>query len=290
MQISSFNGYVGRQLNKLTHKKFMQGQFTKNYETPAAFAAAMVFTSIVSKDVINCYLYTTQSWNNKKIPEDKRKFVAMTDLTNGIIMVGGQILTGIAIEKKLGPKWLGKLYNGDKPKVVNGVQSFDPIPESKAPLAPDNIYKSALVTVEKNKQKIMGKIKDLETNPEARKDICDQLVAKHGKDGKVGKSIGVGFGLIIMLLGTNALVKRTIAPLLSTPMASWVKKKYVDPKDAAAAAKAKEANKTEAKPEDKKAQTPEELDAKLLDHSTAPWNYTSKDGDKVEIKKIAVSK
>lgn len=289
MNISSLNKSIGKTLNKWTYSKTFQKQFNKCVTAPEAYAAAIVVTSIVSKDVINCVLYTSQSWNNKKIPEDKRKFVAMTDLTNGIIMVGGQLLAKMIIEKKTGPNLYGKLFSGEKLKFKNGVKTIESRLGSKAPLAPDNAYKSGMDAVEKHKQQIMEKIKEFEKNPEVRKDICEELAKKHGKDGKVGKAINTGFGIIVVMLGTTALVKRTIAPLLSTPWASWVKKKYIDPKDAAAAAaKAAEAKKAEAKPEDKKAQTPEELDAKLLDHSTAPWNYTSKDGDKVEIKNVAV--
>src|SRR5574344_787589 len=48
--------------------------------------------SLIIKDGFGCYLYVKQSLHNKKIPEDKRKFVAALDLTNGGLMILMQIL------------------------------------------------------------------------------------------------------------------------------------------------------------------------------------------------------
>ena len=47
--------------------------------------------SIVAKDGIGCYKYVTQSLHNDKIPDEKRKFVAALDLTNGLLMILAQI-------------------------------------------------------------------------------------------------------------------------------------------------------------------------------------------------------
>ena len=56
------------------------------------FITALGIFSILLKDGLGCYLYVKQSLNNKKIPSDKRKFVAALDLTNGGLMIGMQLL------------------------------------------------------------------------------------------------------------------------------------------------------------------------------------------------------
>lgn len=70
--------------------------------------------SIVAKDGLGCYLYVTQSLNNKDIPDDKRKFVASLDLTNGLLMIGFQLLMFFVTRSALGKlfdKTGGKMFN-----------------------------------------------------------------------------------------------------------------------------------------------------------------------------------
>lgn len=66
----------------------------------AGSAAAMVATiSCVTKDAVNCCYYVKQSLDNKRIPEEKRKFVASLDLANGILNVVTQLIIGPATER-----------------------------------------------------------------------------------------------------------------------------------------------------------------------------------------------
>lgn len=69
-------------MNKLTNT------FTKN---PEKTLAGIAVTSIIIKDGVGCYKYVTQSLKNDKIPEQKRKFVAALDLTNGLLMIVSQV-------------------------------------------------------------------------------------------------------------------------------------------------------------------------------------------------------
>lgn len=57
---------------------------------PDSLLRNIAMASVISKDAVGCYYYVTQSLKNEKIPEDKRKFVAALDLSNGILNVGVQ--------------------------------------------------------------------------------------------------------------------------------------------------------------------------------------------------------
>ena len=95
---------AGKFLDKAAQLKPIQKGLDLAKKDPAKFATNMLLFSIVSKDAVGCYLYTTQSLNNKKIPEDKRKFVASMDLMNGILMVGGQTIVGkMLVDKQFMP-------------------------------------------------------------------------------------------------------------------------------------------------------------------------------------------
>ena len=65
----------------------------KNYEkNNTKFIEGVAVTSIVLKDAVGCYMYVNQSLNNKKIPEEKRAFVAALDLANGGLMIAAQLI------------------------------------------------------------------------------------------------------------------------------------------------------------------------------------------------------
>lgn len=271
---------LNKPIEYLATRKWMAKECEKGFLKPEAFAATMMVTSIVSKDLVGCAVYTTQSWNNKKIPEDKRKFVAMTDLTNGIIMVGGQFLAGKVIEKKIGPSIFGKYFSGQKEKInkEKGVMEYFDIPDSKAPLTKDHVHVRCDSFIKENAAKLKTMGFDTSVDKDV-KSITKELVAKFARDGKQAKAIKTGFGIIVTAIGTTALVKRTLAPLLSTPLASAVKKKYVDNKPSGKKSeKAKSAKKSEEKPN---------LDDKLLDHTQAPWAYANNGDDKKVIQKVS---
>ena len=95
----------------------MNAEWMKKLTTPASSSAVatVAMLSNLTKDAVNCYYYVTQSLNNKKIPEDKRKFVAGLDLSNGILNVVTQALLGSAVikwsdkifDRKIAPKFYG---------------------------------------------------------------------------------------------------------------------------------------------------------------------------------------
>lgn len=92
-------------------------------ETPTDMAGTLALVSTITKDVVNCYYYTTQSLNNKKIPEEKRKFVAGLDLSNGILNVIVPGILGVLINnnsKSIFKKWFGKYFTEDAGKKLYG--------------------------------------------------------------------------------------------------------------------------------------------------------------------------
>ena len=82
----------------------------KTLETAISISA---ITSLAVKDGIGCYMYVTQSLNNKEIPDDRRNMVAAMDMVNGGFMIGAQILMFFGMKKlnkTLFPKIFDRLY------------------------------------------------------------------------------------------------------------------------------------------------------------------------------------
>lgn len=275
MAISSLYKGAGRICESVANQKWLTKKLEIGRTQEAKFAATMLVTSIVSKDLVGCFLYTTQSWNNKKIPEDKRKFVAMTDLMNGIIMVGGQFLVGMIIDKKLTPKLLGKNLTGT---VVDKDTKVESTISTVKAYSSDNIHELAKKAV----QEKAAELKKLGVNVE-KIDVAEigkKAVKKFGKGGAKYATVVSGFGLLVTAIATTALTKRTLAPLASTPLASWFKGRYLDD---AKKPGSKKASKADQKQDDKKVKSQDEM----LDHTVAPWNYTNQDGDKATFNKTA---
>lgn len=183
---------AGKALDKTAQLKPIQKGITLAKKDPAKFATNMLLFSIVSKDAVGCYLYTTQSLKNKKIPEEKRKFVASMDLMNGILMVGGQTIVGkMIVDKMLAPKIQGHFTN-------------------KA-LSDANITKNVTETIAKN----ADKLKEMGVDG-SKLDVTSiaNTVSKSTKAPFIK-----GLGILTTALATTALIKRTIVPLLSTPLA-----------------------------------------------------------------------
>ncbi|MFA7658022.1 MAG: hypothetical protein WCY19_01155 [Candidatus Gastranaerophilaceae bacterium] len=217
---NSINEPIGKFMNYTTRKWFAK-TLEKGYKEPAKYAAKMMVLSIVSKDAINCAIYTYQSYNNKEIPERKRKFIAAMDLINGIINVGGQILSFMLIERLLTPilesKYTG-IFKDPKTEVERLVKS-------DAALAPDHVYELAQNII-KEKQAELKKIKDVNIDDVMKnikvisKDVVEKLSQTKGKD------LATGLSLLVGALGTMALVKRTITPLVSTPLAGLLSDRW----------------------------------------------------------------
>lgn len=165
----------------IINSKFMQKWIP---EDPAKAASGLALLSTVTKDAVNCCYYTYQSYNNKRIPEDKRKFVAANDLSNGFY----NVVIPLALK--------GPIDKGNKYIFDNYFKKY--FSESAA----RNIY---------------NKIKD--TNPQYTFDMIKDNLSK--KSMGYAKS---GLGVIFTLVISQIICKRIITPTLATPSADYVKK------------------------------------------------------------------
>ncbi len=144
--------------------------------------------SIVAKDGLGCYLYVTQSMNNKDIPDDKRKFVAALDLTNGLLMIGFQILMFFTVsnkvcQTKMFDKVFGKMFNRPVKKLYQSIIKTKPGHEHL-----DDIKYS------QDFNDFRGKVKD-------------------------------AFGGFTSLIAATIVGKRMLVPFIATPLAGKVEKK-----------------------------------------------------------------
>lgn len=145
--------------------------------------------SIVAKDGIGCVKYVTQSLHNDKIPEEKRKFVASLDLTNGVLMILAQIGMFFLMRKYSGPLFK-KLFR----------KSFNP-----------EVGK-AIGSEIRMKQKQEGL-------PIVRKsDFNKAFQESEDKNSSV-------FKFIVDIAAATIIGKRVIVPFIATPLAAKVKKK-----------------------------------------------------------------
>lgn len=159
----------------------------KNYQANnTKYIGALALTSIALKDGLGCYMYVKQSLNNKQIPEDKRKFVAALDLTNGGLMILSQVLmyftiSSAKVQKKIFNSMFGKKFDETSKKV----------------------YEAAI----KNKDKF----KNL-TGKEFNMTFDKFLKDVHGF-----------FGIFTSLVAATILAKRVIVPFIATPLADKAK-------------------------------------------------------------------
>lgn len=254
--ISSINKANGSFMN-YTAKKLSKN-LEKGLKEPATFAAKMLVLSFVSKDAVNCILYTYQSYNNKKIPEDKRKFVAFLDLFNGIINVGGQIASLVLIERLLTPR-LESIYTGALKYVNKDGKHAEKMVKTSAPLSDDTLYMHTENAIKENADLIKSKVKNVNIDSLLKdaKSVNNEIIKELGHSSSKGKQITTGLNIVISALATNALIKRTLAPLIATPLAG----KFSENK-----------GKKTAKPE-----TKSETESAI---ESTPWNKIASDNSK----------
>lgn len=107
---------VMKPLRWASERGFIKKAGNKVFDNNRKYIDGLGVASIIAKDGLGCYLYVTQSLNNKNIPDDKRKFVAALDLTNGLLMIGFQILMFFTVshkvcQTKMFDKFFGKMFD-----------------------------------------------------------------------------------------------------------------------------------------------------------------------------------
>ncbi|MFA7658568.1 MAG: hypothetical protein WCY19_03975 [Candidatus Gastranaerophilaceae bacterium] len=178
---------IKKPINAFTKTRFADN-VCKNYQSNnVKYIAGLGIASVVLKDAYGCYLYVKQSLNNKKIPEDKRKFVAALDLTNGGLMILMQLLMFFTMSN---PKVQGKIFN----------KLFGKIFSTTAKTGYEKIIRS------QNKFKNIS-AKEFDTIFENTK-----------------KDIETFFGIFTSLAASTIIAKRVIVPFIATPLADKAEK------------------------------------------------------------------
>ena len=167
------------------------GKKIANPKATVATAALIATVSNVSKDAVNCAYYTIQSWNNERIPEDQRGFVAALDLANGLMNVGVQIAMAFGLSD-----------------LVTSV--FD----SKIAKSKDFSVKEDVI-----KEKFNSLPADLKKKTTEAQFIKDY---KHMMKGRTALA-RTGFTVLFVNIAMQILTKRIITPLFATPLASVFK-------------------------------------------------------------------
>ncbi len=162
--------------------------FKKEPEKAIAYST---IASVVGKDGIGCYMYVKQSLNNEKIPDDKRKFVAALDLTNGVLMIASQLALFFAMRKFNEPLF-NKLFK----------KSFD---------KEGQVFKTIASAIRK-------------TQKDSGLSISRKLSIKKEYD-EIRKGCLDTFKFVTELAAATILAKRVIVPFIATPLAEKVKNK-----------------------------------------------------------------
>ena len=163
----------------------------KNYERDnLKFITGVAITSIVLKDALGCYMYVKQSLNNKKIPEEKRAFVAALDLANGGLMIASQLLAFFTISN---PKVQQKMFNALFGKSMN--RSFR-----------------------------KGIIDQLEKNPKFQS-LGKKMLNDNFKE--FTKTASGALNMVTSLVASTIFAKRMVVPFIATPLATYLKENHM---------------------------------------------------------------
>lgn len=160
----------------------------KVFANDRKFIDGLGVASIIAKDGLGCYLYVTQSLNNKEIPDDKRKFVAALDLTNGVLMIAFQLLMFFTVshkvcQTKMFDKFFGKMFDRPIQKTYRAITKKEPM----------------------------------------FKDVGDMQFSEDFI--KIRNNVKDAFGGLTSLAAATIVGKRMLVPFVATPLADKVKDK-----------------------------------------------------------------
>ena len=178
---------VKKPLKALSNAKFMNTICDSYQKEKMNVITRIGVGSIVLKDGYGCYLYVKQSLHNDKIPEDKRKFVAALDLTNGGLMILTQLgmfftISRPAIQKKMFNALFGKTFS--------------------------RAAKKSNMEILSHMDKINGKIPGKKY---------------HTAYNQIEKDMNGVFGHLVGLAASTIVAKRIIVPFIATPLADKAK-------------------------------------------------------------------
>lgn len=218
--ISSLSKTAGHFIDKYASRKAVNKIFEKGIKYPARFAAGMMVTSIVSKDAVGCVIYTYQSYNNKDIPKERRPFVAALDFTNGIINVVGQIASFYLVDRFLFPRLESRLFTGVLKDVKNDKEHYQ---RSNSPLSKDSIHNVVANVIKDKAEELKAKGTTTEEAMQNLTELSEKAIKKYGHGSQKVKDLAEGLSIIVTAIATTALIKRTLTPLIATPLADHCK-------------------------------------------------------------------
>lgn len=189
--VSKIASATSKIIGAVTKSKAMKKGGNYFYEHPSKAIAYSTIASVVIKDGVGCYKYVEQSLKNDKIPDNKRKFVAALDLTNGVLMIALQLAAFFAIRKVSEP-WFNKIMSKSFDKSGNALKS---------------------VTTE---LRMIAKKIGLKTSPRKRS-------VKNGHSKLYEESLDT-FKFFVELAAATIVGKRIAVPLIATPLAGKVEK------------------------------------------------------------------
>ena len=178
---------IKKPLKVLSNAKFMDTICDSYQKEKMNVITGIGVGSIVLKDGYGCYLYVKQSLHNDKIPEDKRKFVAALDLTNGGLMILTQLgmfftISRPAVQKKMFNALFGKTFC--------------------------RAAKKSNLEILSHMDKINGKVPGKKF---------------HTAYNQIEKDMNYVFGHLVGLAASTILAKRVIVPFIATPLADKAK-------------------------------------------------------------------
>ncbi len=188
MKVNPIEGLAVKGFNAFCKTPMIKNAGQKVYQNNRRWIDGLGVTSIILKDGLGCYLYVTQSLNNKEIPDDKRKFVASLDLTNGLLMILMQLAMFFTVshkvcQTKMFDKMFGKAFDRPIKKTYQAIIKNNP-----------KFDKTGKIEFTQDFEKFRNNVKD-------------------------------AFGGITSLAAATIVGKRMIVPFIATPLAGVVEKK-----------------------------------------------------------------
>lgn len=186
--LNVFERAVAKPLSWFSQSRLAKHAGTQVFNNNRTFIDGLGVGSIVAKDGLGCYLYVTQSMNNKDIPDDKRNFVASLDLTNGLLMIALQLMMFFTVshkvcQSKMFDKFFGRIFDRPIKKAYYAHVKGNP-----------NHTQIESIKFSKEFEKIRGNVKD-------------------------------AFGGVTSLVAASIIGKRVLVPFIATPLAGVVEKK-----------------------------------------------------------------
>lgn len=186
--MAKISDIINNPIKSFANSKLMENVCKHYRNNDGKYIAAFSVGALIAKDAYNCGIYVAKNERNKSIPEDKKKFISLFDITNFLLITGVQLLTYATISKK-----------ATQAKIFNKVLGKHFTPEKISSL----------------EQKLKIKFPEM-----SGKEITENI-------NKYKENIEVAFEHLFSLITTVILAKRVFVPLIATPLTEKAEKKLI---------------------------------------------------------------